>query len=99
MSSTVPHGEAGSVDVEYIAEGMEAIRLTCLDYDMENIFNVDETGIFFRLLPKRTYLSIAENRKTARGTKAMNAKDCVSAYMCTNATGTGRVPIAIIGKS
>ena len=46
MSSTVPHGEAGSVDVEYIAEGMEAIRLTCLDYDMGNIFNVDETGIF-----------------------------------------------------
>ena len=99
MSSTVLHGEAGSVDVESIAEGMEAIRLACLDYDMENIFNVDETGIFFRLLPKRTYLSIAENRKTARGTKAMNAKDCVSAYMCTNATGTGRVPIAIIGKS
>ena len=78
---------------------MEAIRLACLDYDMENIFNVDETGTFFRLLPKRTYLSTAENRKTARGTKAMKAKDRVSAYMCTNATGTGKVPIAIIGKS
>ena len=35
MSSTVLHGEAGSVDVESIAEGMEAIRLACLDYDME----------------------------------------------------------------
>ena len=76
MSSTVLHGEAGSVDVESIAEGMEAIRLACLDYDMENTFNVDETGIFFRLLPKRTHLSTAENRKTARGTKAIKAKDC-----------------------
>ena len=97
MSSTVLHGEAGSVDVESIAERMEAISLACLDYDMENILNVDETGIFFRLLPKHTYLSTAENRKTARGTKAMKAKDRVSAYMCTNATGTGKVPIAIIG--
>ena len=98
MSSTVPHGEAGSVDVEYIAEGMEAIRLTCLDYDMGNIFNVDETGIF-RLLPIRMYLSTAENRKTARGTKSMKTKDHVSAYICTNATRTGKVPIGIICKS
>ena len=76
MSSSVQHGEAGRVDVESIADGMEAIRLACLDHDMENIFNVDETGILFRLLPKLTYLSTAENRKTARGTKAIKAKDC-----------------------
>ena len=82
MSSTVLHGEAGSVDIESIAEGMKAIRLASLDYDMENIFNVDETGTFFRLLPKRTYLSTAENRKTARGTKAMKAKDRVCQPTC-----------------
>ena len=29
----------------------------------------------------------------------MKAKDRVSAYMCTHATGTGKVSIAIIGKS
>ena len=98
MSSTVLHREAGSVDIESIAEGMEAIRSACQDYDMENIFNVDDADIFFRLLPKRTYLSRAENRKTAMGRKAMKAKDRVPAYMCTNATGTGTVPIAIIGK-
>lgn len=99
MSSTVLHGEAGSVDAEAISNDMEAIRAACLNYDIGNIFNVDETGIFFRLLPHRTYLSTSENRKTARGTKSMKAKDRVSAYMCTNATGTGKVPMAIIGKS
>ena len=98
MSSTVLHGEAGSVDIESIAEGMEVIRLACLEYDRENIFDVDKTGIF-GLLPNRTYLLTAENRKRARGTKVMKAKDRVSAYMCTNATRTGKVPIAIIGKS
>ena len=44
-----------------------------------NIFNVDETGVYYRLLPKRTYLSRTEKRKTARGTKGMKAKDRVSA--------------------
>lgn len=99
MSSIVLHGEAGSVDDEAIADDMEAIRAACLNYEIDNIFNVDETGIFFRLLPKNTYLSTSENRKTARGTKSMKAKDRVSAYMCTNATGTGKVPMSIIGKS
>lgn len=99
ISSIVLHGEAGSVDAEAAAEGMEAIRQACAKYKVENIFNVDETGIYYRLLPKRTYLSRTENRKTARGTKGMKAKDRVSAYMCTNATGTAKVSMAIIGKA
>ena len=99
MSSIVLHGEAGSVDDGAIAEGLDEIREACQEYKMENIFNVDETGIFYKLLPNRTYLSAGEKRKTARGTKGMKAKDRVSAYMCTNATGTGKVPMSIIGKS
>ncbi|CAN0500057.1 unnamed protein product, partial [Ectocarpus sp. 12 AP-2014] len=87
MASTVLHGEAGSVDDAAIAEGVEKIREACKDYKLDNIFNVDETGIFFRLLPNRTYLANWENRMLARGTKGMKAKDRVSAYMCTNATG------------
>ncbi|CAN0298812.1 unnamed protein product, partial [Pylaiella littoralis] len=99
MKSVVLHGEAGSVDDGAIAEGLTEIRKACQEYELENIFNVDETGIFYKLLPKRTYLSKAEKRQSARGTKGMKAKDRVSAYMCTNATGSGKVPMSIIGKS
>lgn len=99
LTSVVLHGEAGSLDAEAAAEGMAAIRRACSKYKVENIFNVDETGIYYRLLPKRTYLSTTEKRKTARGTKGMKAKDRVSAYMCTNATGTAKVPMAIIGRA
>lgn len=99
MIHTRLHGEAGSVDDEAIEEGMAKIRDETKKYDLNNIFNVDETGIFFRLLPNRTFLSKGENRKTARGTKGMKAKDRVSAYMCTNASGTAKVDMSIIGKS
>ncbi|CAN0182990.1 unnamed protein product [Ectocarpus sp. 4 AP-2014] len=91
MVSTVLHGEAGSVDDEAIAEGLGKIREACKKFGMENIFNVDETGIFYRLMPNRTYLSTEESRKSARGTKGI--------YMCTNANGTAKVPMAIIMKS
>ena len=93
------HDEAGSVDADATAEGLRKVREACQEYELANIFNVDETGIFCKLLPNRTYLSHAENRKTARGTKGMKAKDRVSVYMCTNATGTAKVPMSIIGKS
>lgn len=92
-------GEAGSVDHEKVKEGLEAIRQKCEKYDTENIYNVDETGLQYKLMPKRTYLSMKENRKTARGTKDMHFKDRISAFMCANASGTDKVEMVIIGKA
>ena len=87
LVSKVIHGEAGSVDVAAVGADIEEIREVCKNYKLENIFNVDATGIFYKLLPKRTYLAKAENCKTARGTKDIKAKDRVSTY---NIQGGGR---------
>ena len=50
-------------------------------------------------MPKRSYLSTSENRKTARGTKNMHFKDRVSAFVCANTDGSAKVDMAIIGKA
>lgn len=92
-------GEAGCVNAGAVEAGMQVVRDACESYDIKNIFNVGETGLFYKLLPKRAYLASSGNRKTARGTKDMKAKDRLSAYVCTNATGSAKVPLAIIGKS
>ncbi|CAB1111078.1 unnamed protein product [Ectocarpus sp. CCAP 1310/34] len=93
------HGEAGSVDKEAIKEGMEEIRALCEKYPARFIFNVDETGLQWKLMPRRTYLSTSEDRKTARGSKSMHFKDRLSAIMCCNADGTAKVDMAIIGRA
>ena len=93
------HGEAGSVDREFIKEEMDEMKALCAKYPARFIFNVDETGIQWKLMPRRTYLSSSENRKTARGSKGMGFKDRLSAIMCCNADGTGKVDLAIIGKA
>ena len=72
------HGAAGSVNPEVVAKGMEEIREECKNYQLENIYNVDETGIQWKIMPKRMYLSTDETRQTVRGTKDMNFKDRVS---------------------
>ena len=99
LNSKVLHGEAGSVNHERIAEDMKAIREECRNDRKENIFNVDETGIQYKIVPQRTYLSCKEDRKTARGTKDMHYKYRLFAFMCTNADGTAKVDMAIIGKA
>lgn len=93
-------GKTGNVKAKDVEASIQSVRDACEPYDIENIFNVGETGLFYNLLPKRTYLATnSENRPTARGTKDMRAKNRLSAYMCTNATGSTKVPLAVIGKS
>lgn len=93
------HGEAGSVDHDKIRKDIDSLRKNLSEFDEDCIFNVDETGLFFRLLPKKTYLCPTENRREARGTKALKAKDRLTLLLCTNATGSVRMPTAMIGTA
>ena len=81
-----------------IAAGMEKVRAECGKYDAECIFNVDETGLFYKILQRQTFLVPTENRKTTWGVKGMSAKERITLYVCTNATGV-KVPLVAIGSS
>ena len=87
IHSVQPYGEAGSVDQAAIKEGMDDIRALCAKYPARFIFNVNETGLRWKLLPRRTYLSTSEDRKTARGSNSMYLKDRLSAIIQGGAPG------------
>ncbi|GFW93003.1 tigger transposable element-derived protein 1 [Trichonephila clavipes] len=53
------------------------------DYSADQVFNADETGLYWKKLPNRTY--IAKDEKTASGHKASN--DRVTLLLCSNASG------------
>ena len=67
--------------------------------DLENIYNWDETGLYFKLIPHSTYTAQNEARRRVRGTKAQKAKDRVTLITCTNASGSHKLPLAMIGKA
>ena len=57
-------GEAASGDAKAVAE-FPAILKTIIErgnYRPELVFNVDETGLFWKRMPKRTFLSCEEKR-------------------------------------
>lgn len=68
-------------------------------FDSENylpcqIFNADETGLNFKMLPKTT---LCEKSYRAVGIK--QSKDRVTVMACTNADGSYKLPLVVIGKS
>ena len=93
------HGKGGSASVRDVSTGICRLREHLADFDEEFIFNMDETGLFFKLFQKKTYVLSYEDRDKLRGTKHMKAKARVSLYVCTNATGKLKVPISIIGTA
>ena len=63
-------------------------------YSANQIFNCDETGLYFKMLPGRTLASV---HNQPDGTK--KAKDRVTINACANASGTIKLPLLLIGKA
>ena len=45
------HGEAGGVYSQVIASGREPLQCMLRDYTLDNIYNINEAGLFYRLEP------------------------------------------------
>ncbi|GFW17780.1 tigger transposable element-derived protein 1 [Trichonephila clavipes] len=77
-------GQAASGDTKAIAEFPAKLKtIEQGNYPPELVFNVDETGLFWKRMPKRTFLSREEKR--ASGFKA--AKDRLTLLLGGNASG------------
>nr|XP_022909165.1 tigger transposable element-derived protein 1-like [Onthophagus taurus] len=78
-------GESASADHEaaklYPDRLMRIIEDGC--YLPQQVFNADETGLFWKKMPSRTFIS--KNEKTAPGFKM--AKDRLTLLLCSNASG------------
>lgn len=61
----------------------------------DQIYNADESGLFWRLLPNKTFVSAEE--ASAPGRKV--SKDRITFMPCSNATGTHKLDLLVIGKA
>ncbi|XP_025405713.1 jerky protein homolog-like [Sipha flava] len=63
--------------------------------DLEQIYNADESGLFWRMLPEHTLTSSHE--KNAPGRKMIKAR--IIFMPCANASGTHKLPLLVIGTA
>ena len=64
------------------------------EFSADQIYNADETGIFYRLLPDKT---LEFKNVDCHGGKL--SKDRLTALVCSNMSGTDKLPLLVIGKS
>lgn len=86
-------GEAAAVDLSVVADWKKKLLTIMKEYSPRDIFNADETGLFFRALPNKTYALRGEK---CAGGKA--SKDRLTILFCTNMIGNKEKPL-VIGKS
>lgn len=89
----VNHGEAASAEIDKpdaIAQ-MEKVRLLVVKYDPDDVLNMDETGLFWKLTPDRTLA-------TQAGSGGKKSKDRITLVFTVSASGKKEI-VWCIGKS
>ena len=91
------HGEQRSADEEAANSFPDQLRTILIDggYGPEQVYNCDETALYFKLLPDKTLAQKSDTNKTL-GYKQQ--KNRLTALLCTNSTGTHKLKPLIIGK-
>jgi hypothetical protein len=99
------HGEAAEIDQEELRDWqLNVLQPVIEQYAPKDIYNLDETGLFYQLLPKWTMSFRGESNffikfLGERCTTGKHSKVRVTALLCTNMDGSDKRPILIIGKS
>ncbi|KAL4233818.1 hypothetical protein ACF0H5_008496 [Mactra antiquata] len=93
LSCKMMSGERGDVNSNTVEEWKSRLPKICEGYELRDIFNMDESGIFFKSGGRTTYCD--KNVQCAGGKRA---KDRVTVALCASATGEKLKPL-VIGKS
>lgn len=88
-------GESGSVDMNVVSNWFTTIWPDLRKkYDSNDIFNADETGLFYRLTPDKTLKFIGESCVGGKMSKVR-----ITVLVAANMSGTEKRKLFIIGKS
>jgi len=86
------HGEAGSAPLESLTEERTKLRRLLGRFTLDRIYNIDETGLFYRMPPNQTLSS-----KPVLGQK--KDKTRITVLLGVNATGTDKLIPWVIGNA
>lgn len=87
-------GESASVSDNVCSKWKDELKKIIEPYDNKNIFNADETGLFYKCLPDR---SMCFKEEKCHGGK--NSKERVTILLAANMDGSEKLKPLMIGKS
>ncbi len=66
VKMSILSGESGDVDKSVVEDWSKRLDSVCAGYKLQDIFNADETGLFYRVLPSRSLVSKGDDCKVVR---------------------------------
>ena len=78
---------------------MQELPAAVKEIPLSMVYNMDETGIFYRMGPNRTYLLQNEDRATVCGTELQKHKSRFTAVFYVNEDGSHALSMRYIGKT
>lgn len=88
-------GESGGVDTEVVEEWKSGkLREILKNYEPKDIYNADETGLFWLLLPDNSIGFIGQSHHGAKQPKSR-----LTVLVGSNMDGSDKLPLLVIGKS
>ncbi|XP_054720508.1 tigger transposable element-derived protein 4-like [Uloborus diversus] len=88
------HGEAKDVPESLCEEWRIRLPTLLFGYKASDVFNIDETGLFYKCVPQKTLMFKGES---CAGGKM--SKDRLTVLVGANADGSEKLPLLVIGKS
>ncbi|GCC33434.1 hypothetical protein chiPu_0011903 [Chiloscyllium punctatum] len=97
IPSVIMHGEAASLKVDAAANFVKKFSefVNTEGYVAQQVFNCDETGLSWKKMPRRTY--ITQEEKSLPGYKPM--KDRLTLLLCGNASGDCKIKPLLVYHS
>ncbi|XP_041349240.1 tigger transposable element-derived protein 6-like [Gigantopelta aegis] len=92
VTKRVYEGKAASANNTAVISGREELKKVMKNYEREDIFKMDETGLFFKLGPNYTLAS-----KPVKGVK--RSKERITVALCANATWETKIKQLVIAKA
>ena len=86
------HGESGSAPLATLPEEREKLRQLLIRFPPDQIYNIDETGLYYRMAPNQTL-----STKPVLGQK--KDKTRITILLGVNATGMDKLKPWVIGKA
>ena len=88
-------GEANQVSTSMTSDWLQSTLPSVLnEYEARDVFNVDETGSFYRCLPDKT---LSFKGQQCSGSK--KSKERITVKEACNSNGSEKLPLFVIGKS
>ena len=77
---------------------MIEIRDVLSQSDPKNIYSMDESGLFYRLVLSCTYQDASKKRSDTRRTELQKQKRRISIVMCADSDGSNILPVSYVGS-